>query len=81
MEGNRMTYQRIPEEQYKKLLFQLRGQFTAILNVFNCYGMNNDVTQAIEECTRVAENSGMSVRGKDKPIHILKIPKVRATER
>ena len=75
-----MTYPRISEDQYSKLLFQLRGQFGAILNVFNCYGMNADVLQAIEECTRVAENFGMAVRGKDKPIHILNEPKRRATE-
>jgi len=75
-----MTYQRIAEDEYQKFLFQVRGQFMAILNVFNCYGMNNDVLQAIDECTRVAENFGMAVRGKDKPIHIMHEPKRRATE-
>ena len=49
-----MTYSRIPESDYLKLLFQLRGQMAAILNVFNCYGLNNDVTQAIGECVKVA---------------------------
>jgi len=73
-------YQRIPEEQYKKLVFQLRGQFTAILNVFRCYGMQTDVDVAVLECTKVAENFGMAVRGKDKPIHILNELKRRATE-
>jgi len=75
-----MTYSRIDEDDYQKLLFQLRGQMGAILNVFNCYGMNADVLQAIEECTKVAENFGMAVRGKDKPIHIMHEPKRRATE-
>ena len=75
-----MEYKRIPEDQYKKLCFQLRGQFTAILNVFNCYGMNNDVTQAIEECVKITENFGMAVRGKGNSIHILHRPKRRATE-
>jgi len=75
-----MTYQRIEDEKYNKLKFQLRGQFTAILNVFNCYGMNADVEQAIEECMRVSENFGMAVRGKDKPIHILSELKRRVTE-
>lgn len=74
------NYTRISDARYKKLVFQLRGQYTAILNVFNCYGMNNDVVQAIEECTRVAENFGMAVRGKDKPIHIFSEPKRRATD-
>ena len=75
-----MAYNRISEEQYNKLVFQLRGQYTAILNVFKCYGMNNDVLQAIEECVLVAENFGMVVRGKEMPIHILNELKRRATD-
>ncbi len=75
-----MTYPRISEAQYRKLVFQLRGQYTAILNIFNCYGMNSEVLQAIEECVKVAENFGMAVRGKDKPIHILSKLKRRNTE-
>jgi len=74
------SYPRIPEDQYKKLKFQLQGQFTAILNVFRCYGMQTDVDLAVEECTKVAENFAMAVRGKNKPIHILDKPKRRATE-
>lgn len=68
------------EDQYNKLLFQLQGQFIAILNVFNCYGLDSAVTQAVGECVKVAENFGMAVRGKDAPIHILHKPKRRATE-
>ena len=75
-----MTFGKMPDYQYRKLVFQLRGQYAAILNVFRCYGMNADVDQAIEECTTVAENFGMAVRGKDGPIHILQKPKRRATE-
>ena len=75
-----MEYKRISEAEYKKFLFQLRGQFMAILNVFNCYGMNDNVLTAIEECTKVAENFGMAVRGSGKPLHILNKPKPRATE-
>jgi len=74
------SYARIPDDQYKKLQFQLRGQFMAILNVFRCYGMHTDVDLAIEECTKVAENFGMAVRGKDKPIHVLRELKRRATD-
>jgi len=73
-------YIKIEEKQYKKLVFQLRGQFTAIFNVFRCYGLDPHVDQAIEECIKVTENFGMAVRGKDKPIHILSEPKRRATE-
>lgn len=76
----KVSYTRIPEGQYKKLLFQARGQFGAILNAFRCYGMNSDVDDAIEECMKLTENFGMAVRGKDKPIHILDKPKRRATE-
>ena len=73
-------YQRISDDAYAKLLFQMRGQFIAILNVFNCYGLQPDVDQALEECVTVAENFAMAVRGKEKPIHILNEPKRRATE-
>lgn len=75
-----MTYQRIPDELYAKYKFQARGQFTAILNVFRCYGLNDYVELATEECMRVTENFAMAVRGKDKPIGILNEPKRRATE-
>jgi hypothetical protein len=64
-------YNRISDDEYNKLKFQLQGQFTAILNVFKGYGMGVYVAQAILECTKVAENFGMVVRGKKKPIHIL----------
>lgn len=73
-------YNWLTDDQYNKLKFQLRGQFVAILNVFNCYGMNNDVLQAIEECVKVTENFGMAVRGNDKPIHILNQLKRKAIE-
>lgn len=74
------VYPKIPEEKYLKLVFQLRGQLGAILNVFNCYGLQPDVNQAIEECVKVAENFAMAVRGSGKPVHILQKPKPRATE-
>lgn len=70
-------YIRIPEEKYNKLKFQMRGQFIAILSVFKCYGLDPYADQAVEECMKVAENFGMAVRGKDKPIHILNEPKQR----
>ncbi len=74
------TYIKLPEEQYRKLLFQTKGQFMAILNVFRCYGMNEDVDQAIGECMKVTENFGQIVRGDDKPVHILNKPKRRVIE-
>ncbi len=75
-----VKYNRIPESDYRKLLFQTRGQYTAILNVFNCYGLQEAVLVAIEECMKVTENFGQAVRGDDKPVHILSEPKVGATE-
>ena len=73
-------YTRISEAEYRKLVFQLRGQFLAILNVFRCYGMDAYIDTAVIECTTVAENFGMALRGKKKPIHILSKPKRRAME-
>jgi len=73
-------YTRISESDYLKLVFQLRGQFLAILNVFRCYGMDAYIDTAVIECTTVAENFGMALRGKRKPIHILHEPKRRAIE-
>jgi len=73
-------YPRIADESYRKLVFQMRGQYIAILNVFKCYGLNADVDTAIEECVKVAERFAMAVRGKQGPIHILDKPKRRATD-
>ena len=75
-----MTYTRIPENEYKKLLFQTRGQYMSILNVFRCYGLELHVDLAIEECMKVTENFGQIVRGKNKPVHIMNDMKRRATE-
>jgi hypothetical protein len=77
MSGN---YVKIPEDNYKHLLFSARGQYVAILNVFRCYGLDAYVEQSIEECMRVTENFGQAVRGDDKPIHIYEKPKSRATD-
>ena len=77
---NNFKYSRMGEETYKKLLFQLRGQFGAILNCFRCYGLEPYVDGAIEECIELAENFGMAVRGKNKPIHILEKPKPSAID-
>ena len=78
MSGN--DYPKMQEADYKKLLFQLRGQFGAILNVFRCYGLESYVDGAIDECMKLTENFGMAVRGKNVPIHILSKPKRRITE-
>lgn len=74
------TYQRISDAQYKKLVFQLRGQFNGLLNTFRCYGLDPLVDGAVDECVTLAENFAMAVRGKPKPIHIIDKPRDRATE-
>ncbi len=73
-------YPRIREEQYRKLIFQTRGQYLAILNVFRCYGLDPYVDQAVEECMKVTEQFGMAVRGAGKPVHLYNELKGRATE-
>ena len=72
-----MTYIRIEDDSYAKLQFHLRTQVTAILNVFDCYGMGLYIPQATEECVKLAENFGMAVRGKNIPIDVLDKPKER----
>ena len=73
-------YPKIPQGQYDKLKFQLRSQMAGILNVFNCYGLDPDVRIATEQCVQVAENFAKAVRGWQKPIHVIKEPRKRATE-
>ena len=74
------NYPRIEDDKYKKLLFQMTGQYRAILNVFRCYGLDPYVDGAEIECVKVAERFAMAVRGWDKPIQILKELKRRATD-
>ena len=69
------NYAKIPESQYKKLLFQTRGQYIAILNVFRCYGLDIYVEGAIDEYMKITERFGQIVRGDNKPVHILDKPK------
>ena len=73
-------YIKMPEAEYKKLLFQTRGQFLAILNIFRCHGMDIYVDGATTECMTVTEKFGQIVRGDNKPVHILNEPKHRITE-
>jgi len=75
-----MNYPKMEENDYRKLLFQTRGQFIAILNCFNCYGLEVYVQGAVDECMKVTENFGEIVRGSETPVHILSEPKPRAIE-
>ena len=58
----------LPDEDYKKALWQARGQFNGIFAAFHSYGMDVFVPGAIEECMTILEAFGKRVRGKDTPI-------------
>ncbi len=73
-------YARISDDEYNKLLFQMRGQYVAILNTYNCYGMGAHIPTSVDECVKIAENFGMALRGKKSPIHIINEPKRRLTD-
>jgi len=75
-----MTYKRIPDDEYKKLLFQLTSQMREIFGNLKIYGLDAYVDADVNEAVRLAENFGMALRGWGKPIHILKEPKKRITE-
>jgi len=75
-----MTYQRIPQEEYDKALWQSRAQVNAIMNCFRCYGQNQDVDMATEELVKVIELFAMRVRGKEVPILVRSKPRRRPTE-
>lgn len=75
-----MTYQRIPEEQYKRALRSFRLQMNGIMNCFRCYGMEHDVEVATEEIVRLTELFAMAVRGKKIPIMVRTNPTRRPTE-
>jgi hypothetical protein len=72
--------QKIPESDYKKAIFHTSSQLNAIWNFARCYGLDNDVNQALEETLKVVEQFGMVVRGKDIMIKVLDKPKRRVTE-
>lgn len=73
-------YIKIPEDDYKKALFHLRSQLVAVWNFANCYGLNEDVSIALQETEKLAVKFSQVVRGKDTPIMVRKEPRRRATE-
>ncbi len=60
-----MTYEKIPEEQYRRAIGQLRLALNDVFKPFNCYGLNIFVSGAIEEVIELAEKFGKRVRKKD----------------
>jgi hypothetical protein len=67
-------YQRIPDKDYQKLMFQLGGQVTGILNIFNQYGQQSEMKVADHLLMQLCENFGMAVRGKKMMIHVIDKP-------
>ena len=65
-----MTYTKIPQTEYNKAKGQLRLQLTGVFSPFMCYGLNEYVSGAIDECIHLAEQFSMRVRGKDIPIEM-----------
>ena len=75
-----MSYQRIPESDYKHALYSLRSQLNAIWNSCRCYGLTESVDMNIEETVLLCENFAMRVRGKDIPLGKYSEYKPRVTE-
>ncbi len=65
-----IEYSRIPEDEYKKVLFQLRGQIRESLrDIFgNMYGQEIETQIATEIMIDLAEQFGMRIRGKEQII-------------
>ena len=72
--------EKIPEEQYKKALFQARTQIDACWSHTKCHGLQEDFPGALEETMKIVEQFAMRVRGKDIPIKVREIPRRKPTE-
>jgi hypothetical protein len=60
----------LSNEEYDKLLGQTRLKLNGIMAVFNTYGQQPYVHEAVEQALNVCENFGLRVRGIDKPLLI-----------
>ncbi len=71
----------ITEEEYQKLKTTLRFQINGILQVFNGYGLGEQIIPVTDMIVELAENYGQALRGdKHKPIHVIAKPLMRPTE-
>ena len=61
---------KIPEDTYKKLRFQAKGQMLEALKVFDMYGLGLYIPDAVENLMTVAELFCENVRGDEKPITV-----------
>ena len=60
-----MTYEKIPEEAYRKAVGQLRLALNDVFSCFNMYGQGDLIKGAVEEVIELAEKFGKRVRKKD----------------
>ncbi len=60
----------LSDEEYQKLVGQLRVQLSGVFRPFHYYGMDVFVPPAINECVKLAEDFGLRVRGVDHPISL-----------
>jgi len=71
----------IPDDDYSKLTAQFRWQVNGILQVFNGYGLSEQILPVTDMIVELAENYGQALRGdKHKPIHVIEKPLMRPTE-
>jgi len=75
-----MEYNKIPEDAYKKALFHLRSQLSAVWNFAKCYGLDADVEMALKETEKLAILFSQVMRGKDKMIKVRDTPRRKPTE-
>jgi hypothetical protein len=65
-----VTYPRIPEADYKKAIFHLRGELLDALEPLRRYGQSEFVDGAIQEIIELAEQFSMVTRGKNTQIKL-----------
>lgn len=73
-----MAYHKLPEEEYRKAVGQLRLQLNGVFDPFRLYGLDIFIPGAVEETLKLAEDFGLRVRGEDKPISLEYVRRLRA---
>lgn len=79
-----MTKHRLPDDQYKKLMFHTRTEFRKVLNVFTegvHYGQDIYVDGVVESLLLITEEAFDVVRGDDKPISLELIRKKKGRKK
>lgn len=60
----------LPDEEYQKVVGQLRLQLNGVLAPFNAYGLGVFIPGAVTEIVKLCEDFGLRVRGVDKAISL-----------